>query len=110
VEQHRSARDSSLVFLRKKNASGTFDDVTLDCKGTLTGWQPITGTAYEYLQLDIATNSTGIPPCDTGEHTASSTSAFGLNVWGWANNSSYAYPAGMSVKAVNTVIVPPTPN
>jgi hypothetical protein len=46
-----------------------------------------------------------------------STSPFGLTVWGWGTEEStpgtqyvsYAYPAGMSVLPINMVVVPPTP-
>lgn len=43
---------------------------------------------------------------------------FGLTVWGWGSAASggfssqavsYAYPAGASVKPINTVVVPATP-
>jgi hypothetical protein len=30
-------------------------------------------------------------------------------VWGYDQAVSYGYPAGMSLKTINTVIVPPTP-
>ena len=35
---------------------------------------------------------------------------FGITVWGYDSASSYAYPAGASVKPINTVVVPPVPN
>ncbi len=105
-----SYKDSSLVFLRKKQGDGTFKDVKLDCKGTLTGWKAISGTDYEYARLDIVIANVPQLGCDTGLRTASSTATFGLNVWGWSHDSSYGYPAGMSVKAVNQVVVPPNPN
>jgi len=43
---------------------------------------------------------------------------FGVTVWGWGSSASlgffteyvsYAYPAGESVKPINTVVVPPVP-
>ena len=34
---------------------------------------------------------------------------FGLTIWGYDHYASYAYPAGMSVEAINTVVVPPVP-
>jgi hypothetical protein len=103
-------RDSSLVFIRKQKADGSFDDVTLDCAGVLTGWQPITGSTYEYTYRDMAISFAGVSGCYQGVHVATSNSSFGLSVWGWANNSSYGYPAGMSIRAVNGVVVPPNPN
>src|SRR5581483_6603438 len=33
--------ETNLIVIRKKNKAMQFSDVSLDCKGTLTGWQPI---------------------------------------------------------------------
>ena len=41
-----------------------------------------------------------------GAHTAHSAAPFGLTVWGWDAAVSYAYPAGLSTKAINPVVVP----
>ena len=47
--------ETDLVFVRAKGPSG-FDDVTLDCAGTLTGWQPVGTTGkYEYTRFDLVT-------------------------------------------------------
>jgi hypothetical protein len=40
-------------------------------------------------------------------HRATSDAPFGLTVWGWDLYTSYAYPAGMSVKPINDVQVIP---
>jgi hypothetical protein len=101
---------SSLVFIRKKNSNNAFDDVTLDCKGILTGFTNISGTDYQYLYVDMSINGVGVGGCDTGRHVATSNSPFGLQVWGWSTAASYGYPAGMNLKPVNKVVVQPTPN
>jgi hypothetical protein len=44
---------------------------------------------------------------DNGVHTAQSDAPFGLTVWGWDFAVSYAYPAGMSVRKINKVVVIP---
>jgi hypothetical protein len=103
-------RYTSLVFSRKKGSDGLFADVTLECMGTITGWTPV-GTAgnYEVARVPIVANGAGIGNCNNGVHTAQSTTPFGLTVWGYDSYASYAYPAGMSVEPINTVIVPPVP-
>ena len=64
--------------------------------------------------------------CDNGRHEIHTDAPFGLTVWGWGTAEtggalgggspgfytqavSYAYPAGMSVQPINTVVVPPIP-
>jgi hypothetical protein len=101
---------SMLVFTRKKNSNSMFDDVKLDCKGTLTGWTDIQGTDYQVAYVDMAIGGVGVGGCDTGRHTASSNSPFGLQVWGWTADQSYAYPGGMDLRPKNNVVVNPTPN
>jgi hypothetical protein len=102
-------RNTHLVFTRQKAVDG-FRDVTLDCLGTVTGWAPI-GTAgqFEFARVDLTLNGAPVGNCNTGVHTAESTAPFGLTVWGWDTTCSYAYPAGMSVQPINTVIVPADP-
>jgi hypothetical protein len=58
--------------------------------------------------------------CDNGRHEIKSDAPFGITVWGWGTLAtgstfytqavSYAYPGGMSLKPINTVVIPPTPN
>jgi hypothetical protein len=110
--------ETNLIILRKKNKAMQFSDVTLDCKGTLTGWQPIGATDFQYTRTDLVTgNFAKVGNCDNGRHEIKSNDAFGLVVWGWGTGVaqpfseyvSYAYPAGASVQPINTVVVPPTP-
>ncbi len=101
---------TNLVFTRVKGSAG-FQDVTLDCYGTLTGWKNIDGAGnYQLTNIDLIRGNVKTGKCDNGPHTASSTGAFGVMVWGLDYCSSYAYPAGGNVAPINTVIVPPTPH
>ncbi len=118
--------ETHLVLVRTKS-KGAFQDVTLDCAGVLTGWQPV-GTDYEFTRIDLVSgNFAKQGMCDNGRHEAHSAAPFGLTVWGWGSMAtggayrspgtagfysqavSYAYPAGASVQAITTVVVPPTP-
>ncbi len=101
---------TALAFTRKKDESGFFQDVTLDCLGTVTGWQPVgTSGQYEAARFLIVNQFQPVGGCNNGVHTASSATPFGLTVWGYDQAVSYGYPAGMSLETINTVIVPPTP-
>jgi IgGFc binding protein len=101
--------NTHLVFTRGKAKDGTFKDVTLDCIGSVGGWQPIGSGAYEYTRVDLVLAAAPQGSCNNGVHVAESQAPFGLTVWGWDVTASYGYPAGMSVKPINTVFVPPTP-
>jgi hypothetical protein len=116
--------ETDLVVIRSKT-NGAFADVTLDCAGgPLTGWQPAGASGdFEYTRFDLVRgNFQKQGSCDNGRHEMKSTAPFGLTVWGWGSAAtggglglggggffsqavSYAYPAGASVKPVNTVIV-----
>jgi len=112
--------ETHLVFTRQKGPDQQFHDVTLDCKGKLTGWTPLgSGGTYEYTRTDLVTGDFAkVGSCDNGRHEAKSDVPFGLTVWGWGTKASstfsqavsYAYPAGASVQPINTVVVVPTPN
>ena len=122
--------ETNLVVVRKKGDAG-FADVTLDCAGTLGGWQAV-GASGEYQVSRIDLSRHDFEPqggCDNGRHEMSSEQPFGLFVWGWGtpetragednpcdlskpDNScdvSYAYPAGENVMPINTVEVPTIP-
>jgi hypothetical protein len=93
--------ETSLVVVRT-SANGGFQDVKLDCAGTLTGWTPIDAAGtYQYTRIDLSTgNFTGQNGCDNGVHSATSTNAFTITTWGWGNavtntySVSYALPSG----------------
>jgi IgGFc binding protein len=118
--------ETNLVVVRPKAQDGSFKDVVLDCAGTLTGWQPLdkAGT-YQFTRFDISRhNFVGQGQCNNGVHDMHSDAPFGLTVWGWGSKEtggiygdpqapgfytlavSYAYPAGMSIAPINTVVVP----
>ncbi len=101
--------NTDLVLIRKDYGNG-YADVTLDCAGAVGGWQTIPGTKYQYTRQDISVNGAAVGKCDNGLHTISSTLPFGLTVWAWDQYVSYAYPAGASVQAINTIVVPATPH
>jgi hypothetical protein len=101
--------ETNVVLVRKKNAQNAFDDVTLDCAGTLTGWTDIGSGAYQYTRVDLQKGHAKVGNCDNGRHEAKSATPFGETVWGWDSYVSYGYPAGASVKPINSVVVPPVP-
>ncbi len=112
--------ETNLVVVRPKASDGTFKDVNLDCAGNLTGWQPADSSGkYQYTRIDLVRHDFAPQNgCDNGRHLMKSDAPFGLTVWGWGTAESlslfsqavsYAYPAGMSVAPINTVVVPPTP-
>ena len=118
--------ETNLVVIRRRTESG-FHDVSLDCAGTLTGWQPIGAGDYEYTRTDLVRgNFEKQGECDNGRHEMKSSAPFGLTIWGWGSAAtggtfgmegggfysqtvSYAYPAGASIQPINTVVVPPIP-
>ncbi|MFT3711722.1 MAG: IgGFc-binding protein [Archangium sp.] len=97
---------TELVFVRGRGSDGRFHDVSLDCAGVLTGWKQIANTAFEFTRVSWLRSSAG---CGNGVHTATSTVPFGLTVWGTEFATSYAFPAGMGVRSINTVVVGPDP-
>jgi hypothetical protein len=113
--------ETNLVVVRTKGPTG-FTDVTLDCAGALTGWQPVgTSGKYEYTRTDLVRHDFQAQGnCNNGRHEIESTAPFGLTVWGWGSAEtgdmlkgfysqyvSYAYPAGAGVQPINTVVVTP---
>ncbi|MEM6788456.1 MAG: IgGFc-binding protein [Myxococcota bacterium] len=109
--------ETSLVVVRRRApATGNFADVTLDCAGVLTGWQPVGDV--EFTRVDMVTgNFDSVNGCSNGRHEITSDAPFGVTVWGWGSFASlfpstfvsYAYPAGASVQSINDVVVPPIP-
>jgi hypothetical protein len=119
--------ETELVVVRQKGQSG-FADVQLDClSGNVTGWTDVgTEGKYQVARVDLVTgNFQKVGSCDNGQHQMSSTVPFGVTVWGWGSGAtgggadpnterlqwpysqcvSYAYPAGMSIAAINSVVV-----
>jgi hypothetical protein len=107
--------ETSLVLMREKK-DGVFADVTLDCSGLVTGWLDVNAEgSVQFARVDLVTgNFQSVNGCNNGIHVASSDLPFGMVVWGWGSAASgsfssqavsYAYPAGASVKPINTVII-----
>ncbi|HEX8795405.1 MAG TPA: hypothetical protein VF765_30860, partial [Polyangiaceae bacterium] len=102
--------ETNLVLVRDVAYDGTYKDVTLDCLAApVTGWKPIGGSPLQFARVDLQHQHAPVGGCDNGVHTIKSDSSFGITVWGFDRYVSYAYPAGASVKSINTVVVPPTP-
>jgi hypothetical protein len=113
--------ETNLVVVRARGADRAFHDVTLDCAGTLGGWQPVgSGAEYEYTRIDLVRHDFAPQNgCDNGRHEITSDAPFGLTVWGWGSEEtrdtlysevvSYAYPAGASVRSINKVEAKPIP-
>jgi hypothetical protein len=121
--------ETELVVVRQQNQRGVFDDVTLDCLGPtpVSSWQPVgTSGKYQYARVDLVTgNFQKVGNCDNGRHQMTSNTPFGLTVWGWGSGAtggalsgssvpgfysqyvSYAYPAGMSVQPITSVVISP---
>jgi hypothetical protein len=119
--------ETDLAVVRKAR-NGLFADVSLDCSGTVTGWQPAGDGSFQIAHVDLVTgNFYRVGSCDNGRHVMQSKEPFALTVWGWGSAAtggnvdptqpqmggiysqwvSYGYPAGASVQAINTVVVPP---
>lgn len=107
--------ETSLVVVRSK-VDGAFAEVTLDCAGTLAGWQPV-DAEHEYTRVDLVTGDfQDVGGCSNGRHEIHSENPIGVTVWGWGSpasvgfktiNVSYAYPAGAAIRAINDVKVIP---
>jgi hypothetical protein len=105
--------ETNLVVVRAM-VDGEYADVELDCVGTLTGWAPL--WQHEWTRVDLTTGDfESVGSCTAGRHDMSSDKPFAVWVWGWGspattiftNNVSYGFPAGMSVGAINSVVVDP---
>lgn len=100
---------TTLTVTRVKDG-GAFKDVTIDCIGNVTGWQPVGSSGdYEFSRVDLVRGGRGNGTCQNGAHSAKSDNPFGITVWGMDWWASYAYPAGGSAIKLNDVVVPPVP-
>ena len=97
---------TNLVVIRKKGPAG-FQDVELECFGTLSGWRPVgnAGT-FEVSHVDLVRAGVPVKDCGVSRHRAQSSGAFGIVVWGTDLGVSYGYPAGGNFGATNDVVVP----
>lgn len=95
---------TDLVFIRGKGADGRYADVTLDCAAVIGSWTAIGTTGFQTASFSWTRDATG---CRNGVHQAHSRVPFGLTVWGTDQYTSYGWPAGMGVRALNGVVVGP---
>ena len=100
-----------LTVVRQKQ-DGAFHDVTLECLGTVGGWQPVgTDGAYEITYVKLVDHFAGQAGCNNGINVMDSEAPFGVWVWGWGSEDtmtgwvSYGYPAGEGVLPINDVII-----
>lgn len=113
-----SSQLSSQCSLRRSSCRNTcwvkgpsgFDDVTIECLGVVSGWQPV-GADDEYQVTTVDLIRADIPngSCANGRQAATSASPFGVVVWGLDSYSSYAYPAGGNAAKLTSATVPPVP-
>jgi hypothetical protein len=98
---------TNLALVRVPDAMGTFQPVTVDCLGVVSGWMPAGAAhAYEVTTVDLVRAGVGVGSCTNGHHVASSTAPFGVVVWGTDAYASYAYPAGGNARQL-AMIAPP---
>lgn len=101
---------TTFTLVRVKGTKG-FSNVTVDCMPTpISGWQPLGSSGkFEWARVDLVRGTTMTGTCQNGPHSARSDGQFGLTVWGVDQYASYGYPAGTNIAAINTVVIPPTP-
>jgi len=97
-------RTTNLVLTRRVGSGA----VTVDCLGAVTSFTAVGTSGFEIANVDLVRAGVNVGACANGPHTASSADPFGLVVWGTDTAASYAYPAGGSVAALTTVVVPAT--
>ena len=98
---------TNLVLTRVRTPAG-FAEVTVDCYGSVGGWQPIgAGDRFETARIDLVRADVGVGGCINGPQLAESDGPFGLTVWGLDTYSSYAYPAGGNVAQLSDIVIPP---
>lgn len=86
---------TNLALTRTRVPGAAFADVTVDCLGVVSGWQPVgAGGDTEVATVDLVRTGVGVGACTNGRHVASSSAPFGVVVWGTDAYASYAYPAG----------------
>ncbi len=85
-------------------------DVEVKCSGLVTGWESIGSRgSCRWATVNLVDNGKNVGKCSNGPQVASSSTPFGITVWGLFSYASYAYPAGAGVRPINRVIIPPLP-
>ena len=103
--------ETELVVVRREE-NGGFADVVLDCAGPLVAWKPL-APGLEWTRVQLVTGDfKKVGECANGRHEILSDKPFGVTVWGWGSAASelvytkfvsYAYPAGATIRSINTV-------
>lgn len=101
--------NTSVTLVRRNDGTG-FQDVDVDCVGTVGDWRPLgTDGRIEYTWLVLTKDGKGTSAggkiCQYGRHEASSAGAFELYVWGTDKFASYGYPAGAGSRPATKVRV-----
>lgn len=97
---------TNLVIVRAKGEHG-FSDVTIECLGTVGGWQPVGNEGmYEFAHVDLERGGVPSGNCGTSRHLAESDGLFSIIVWGTDLYASYGYPAGSNIAKINEVELP----
>jgi len=98
---------TNLVITRRQQG-GAFHNVTVGCLGVVTGWEPVGQDGeVEVAHVDLIRGMPPVGQCTGSRHEAHSSGPFGITVWGTDWCASYAYPAGASVRAINSVTFGP---
>ncbi|MEC7520515.1 MAG: IgGFc-binding protein [Myxococcota bacterium] len=97
TEQYRT----EYTFLAPSSYPTNFVSVTAPSGSTITldgspvsGFMPIGSTGYGTVQV----------PIGAGQHTISGDNAFGIVVYGFGSYTSYMYPGGLDLEAINPLI------
>ncbi|MEQ9076535.1 MAG: IgGFc-binding protein [Sandaracinaceae bacterium] len=97
TEQYRT----EYTFLAPSSYPTNFVSVTAPSGSSITldgapvsGFTPIGGTGYGSVQV----------PVGAGSHTISGDNAFGIVVYGFGSYTSYMYPGGLDLEAINPLI------
>ena len=99
---------TTTLTLVRKSTAGAFQDVTIDCIGTVGGWTAIgSSSEYQFADVDLKRAAQQVGNCKDGAHVAESAAPFGLTVWGLDWGASYGYPAGGNAATINSAVLPP---
>ncbi len=99
----------SAIYVTRRKSNGAFRDVTLDCAGVLTDWEPITADyEWTYVELTRASRPQTYPggTCTDGPHRIQSDGPFTMSVWGISSAASYSYPGGMGLRRATELVLP----
>jgi hypothetical protein len=98
---------TTLTLIRAKGQTG-FQDVTVECLGTVKGWRPVgSGGEFEVSDFDLVRFFKPVGSCLYGGlQRASSPAPFGILVWGTDLWSSYGYAGGGNLATLNNVVIP----